>query len=219
MVPKINRKTKQTKRQSTCKTKPKRNKHLKVEDTYTHMPKRAYNHKFTKLSYVHTNITKLKLNIRHYYVIRKRATTFFFLFFYFFHSMSQSNSQNGKLKNIKKTWKKNKKTIMTVNLPFAQCVRVLPELSQCSGKLSIGTHDSTQTGSYHKSPLCKKIACSLCTHTCAHARAHTHTHTHTHIIMHGANCITKKQSHATGTVGLTIVQNIKTYWIQSHIQT
>lgn len=44
------------------------------------MPKRAYNHKFTKLSYVHTNITKLKLNIRHYCVIKK--TTFFvFLLF------------------------------------------------------------------------------------------------------------------------------------------
>lgn len=49
------------------------------KDTYSHMPKRAYDHKFTKLSYVHTNITKLKLNIRHYCVIKKRATTFFFL--------------------------------------------------------------------------------------------------------------------------------------------
>lgn len=77
---------------------------FKFEDTYTHMPKRAYDHKFTKLSYVHTNITKLKLNIRHYCVIKIRATTFFCFgfFFYFFHSMSQSNSQNGKLKNIKK---------------------------------------------------------------------------------------------------------------------
>lgn len=141
---------------------------LKFEDTYTHMPKRAYDHKFTKLSYVHTNITKLKLNIRHYYVIKIRATTFFCFcfFFYFFHSMSQSNSQNGKLKNIK-----NKEDSKSLSLPFAQCVRVLPELSQCSGKLSIGTHDSTQTGSYRKSPLCKKnIACLLHTHTLTHTR-------------------------------------------------
>lgn len=84
-----------------------------------------------------------------------------------------------------------------MSLPFAQCVRVLPELSQCSGKLSVGTHDSIQTGSYHKSPLCKKIACLL----------HAHTFTHTHTLHHAQG--KPKNSHATGTVGLTIVQNIK----------
>lgn len=55
-----------------------------------------------------------------------------------------------------------------LSLPFIRRVRVLPELSQCSGKLSIGTHDSTQTNSHHKSPLCKKYPAT-----------HTHTHTHT----------------------------------------
>lgn len=54
----------------------KRNKHFKSLDTYTHMPKRASDNRFTKLPYVHTIITKPKLNIRSYYV-------FFFFFFTF----------------------------------------------------------------------------------------------------------------------------------------
>lgn len=175
--PKKKQETKQTKQQSTCQTKLKRNKHLKV-DTYTHMPKRAYNHKFTKLSYVHTNITKLKLNIRHYYVIRKRATTFFCLFFCTFSTPCLSPTH--KIENLKH---KKQKTIVTVNimsLPFSQCVRVLPELSQCLGKLSIGTHDSTQTGSYHKSPLCekkkKKKTCLLHTYTTTHTQTRSLHH-------------------------------------------
>lgn len=72
----------------------KRNKHFKSLDTYTHMPKRASDNRFTKLPYVHTIITKPKLNIRSYYVF------FFFLHFLFlFHSTSQSNSQKRQLKN------------------------------------------------------------------------------------------------------------------------
>lgn len=131
------------------------------------MPKRAYHHKFTKLSYVHTNITKLKSNIRHY-VIKKRATTFFL--FRFFTISTPCLSPTHKMENLKTLKKKNNHDSKSLSLPFAQCVRVLPELSQCSGKLSVGTHDSIQTGSYHKSPLCKKIACLL----------HAHTFTHTH---------------------------------------
>lgn len=88
-------------------------------DTYTHMPKRAYHHKFTKLPYVHTNITKLKLNIRHYCVIKSNNFFCFSVFFFkhfFFHSVSQSMSQNGKFKNIKKNKTNKNKTMRTVNL-------------------------------------------------------------------------------------------------------
>lgn len=73
-------------------------------DTYTHMPKRAYDHKFTKLSYVHTNITKLKLNIRHYYVMKKRASTFFVTFFH--STMSPHLSPIHKMENLKTIFKK-----------------------------------------------------------------------------------------------------------------
>lgn len=52
--------TKETKTAIYMQNKTK-NKHFKFEDTYTHMPKRAYYHKFTKPSYVHTNITKMRI--------------------------------------------------------------------------------------------------------------------------------------------------------------
>lgn len=96
----------------------------------------------------HTNITNLKLNIRHY-IIKKRATAFFLSFTFPLYYLSPTH----KRKNIKT----KKQVSKSLSLQFAKCVRVTPELSQCSGKLSIGTHDSTHTGSYHKSPLCKKI--------------------------------------------------------------
>lgn len=170
------------------------------------MPKRAYHHKFTKLPYVHTNITKLKLNIRHYCVIKSNNFFCFSVFFFkhfFFHSVSQSMSQNGKFKNIKKQnkQKQNNEDSKSLSLPFFQRVRVLPELSQCSGKLSIGTHDSTQAGSYHKSPLCKKIACLL----------HTHTHNHHTHIMHRANSITKTTEPCYGYSRINYSTEYKTY--------
>lgn len=72
----------------------KRNKHFKSLDTYTHMPKRASDNRFTKLPYVHTIITKPKLNIRSYYV--------FFFFFYIFSSYSTPRlSQTHKNVNLK----------------------------------------------------------------------------------------------------------------------
>lgn len=71
----------------------KRNKHFKSLDTYTHMPKRASDNRFTKLPYVHTIITKPKLNIRSYYV---------FFFFYIFSSYSTPRlSQTHKNVNLK----------------------------------------------------------------------------------------------------------------------
>lgn len=82
---------------------------------HSYAKKRAYNHKFTKLSYVHTNITKLKFNIRHYYVIKKRARAFCFVFFSFCFSTFSTLclSPTHKMENLKtlKTNKKNKGTI------------------------------------------------------------------------------------------------------------
>lgn len=75
------------------------------------MPKRAYDHKFTKLSYVHTNITKLKLNIRHYCVIEKRATTFFLFCFFFLTVSTPCLSPTHKMENLKTLKKKQKKQL------------------------------------------------------------------------------------------------------------
>lgn len=44
-------------------------------------------HTITNLSYVNTNITKVKLNIRH--VIKKRATTFFVFLLFPLHILVQ----------------------------------------------------------------------------------------------------------------------------------
>lgn len=88
-----------------------------------------------------------------------------------------------------------------MSLSFAHCVRVLPELSQCSGKLSLGTHDSTRTGSYHNSSLCKKIA--------------RLPHILTHSIMHRANCITKEREPCYGYSRSNYSTEYKTYQTQT----
>lgn len=133
MVPKINVKTKTFKQKELngnlhAKTKPKRNKHFKIFKIHTLIcQKRAYNHKFTKLSYIHTNITKLKFNIRHYYVIKKRARAFCFVFFVCFLTFSTlCLSPTHKMENLK-TFKKKKiiiirEQLMTVNI-FVSSIR------------------------------------------------------------------------------------------------
>lgn len=133
MVPKINRKNKmfkQKKLNGNLHAKQNRKEtSINFLDTYTHMPKRAYDHKFTKLSYVHTNITKLKLNIRHYYVMKKRASTFFVTFFH--STMSPRLSPIHKMENLKTIFKKQQKTIMTINLCLFHSLNVFVFCQSC----------------------------------------------------------------------------------------
>lgn len=123
-------------------------------------------HTITNLQNFHTYIQILqKLKYQTLLGYQERINSFFLPPPPTFHvsvQLTNMETLHVKKKRIKKK-KKNECDSNSLSLPFARCV--LPELSQCSGKLSRGTHNSTQTGSYHKSPLCKKITCQLHAHT------------------------------------------------------